>query len=378
VDVASNAVFRFMSASDRVFNRYSFQRNLVDRATVQAKNEARLDKGLDVQQRAKDLVERALAKDESGKPRSLEPELKAAAEHDALVATFNNSNSLSTAMKSFKGRLSPGQLFALELVMPFDRTPTNVVMRVLESTPLGYLKAAGKVAGAAKRGVKGALENRRAEPDQRQTAREIIQQAMTVEQQRDFSRSVGKATAGSMLMALGYYLASKGMLTGAGTDEDRRKGIEPNTLTWHGHQLNLSPVSPLGNILALGASTYQWTHRGQYEPSQLIEAALNPLTDQPLLRAGGQVSKLATNFRTEGAKQGASMAFSFVPFSGMVRDIGKAHSFVTGHGEPKAATSLDRQGLKEQFQKNVPVWRNLLPPKTPKGRGALVPLRPSK
>jgi len=264
------------------------------------------------------------------------------------------------------------------LVMPFDRTPTNVVMRVLESTPLGYLKAAGKVAGAAKRGVKGALENRRAEPDQRQTAREIIQQAMTVEQQRDFSRSVGKATAGSMLMALGYYLASKGMLTGAGTDEDRRKGIEPNTLTWHGHQLNLSPVSPLGNILALGASTYQWTHRGQYEPSQLIEAALNPLTDQPLLRAGGQVSKLATNFRTEGAKQGASMAFSFVPFSGMVRDIGKAHSFVTGHGEPKAATSLDRQGLKEQFQKNVPVWRNLLPPKTPKGRGALVPLRPSK
>lgn len=54
VDLAHNAIFRFMSASDRVFYQGAYKRNLIDRATIQAKNESRT-KTTNVKERIEEL-----------------------------------------------------------------------------------------------------------------------------------------------------------------------------------------------------------------------------------------------------------------------------------------------------------------------------------
>lgn len=310
VDMVHNAIFRFMSASDRVFYQGAYRRNLLDRAMVQAKNEG--VKGFREQHaRAEELASHP------------EPQLDADAKHDALVATFNNSNRLSDAIKRGRSALNGPANFALDLVMPFDRTPTNVIARIIEASPVGYAKNA------------------------KQLAKAFINKSMSVEDQRQFSQTFGRATAGSALIGLGWYLADK--------NKDRLSVDDNGTvmLKIGSHTINLSQISPLGNLIAIGASLRKEHEKENPSKGGYAKAALKPLADQPLLRASGDVGKFITEPDRSAAKSGARFANSFVPFSGALRDIARATDTVDKRYPDKSFT--------QQFKQNIPILRSQLP-----------------
>lgn len=309
IDMAFNSVFRVMSASDRVFYQGSYKRNLVERAQAQAKTEGRTDKTLDWRSRAKELTENPTM------------EMEADAKHDALVATFNNNNRLSDAIKRGRGALGAGGNFALDLVLPFDRTPTNVLARVIEASPIGYGKNAGQIAKA--------LWTRKFSPAQ----------------QRSIQETFGRATTGSAVMTLGFALAAKGLLT---TDDYGNTFLEVR-----GHKVNLSSIAPLGTLLGVGAGLQKQYAKGDATKRNYAGAIGKPLADQPLLRASSQVSDMIKDPNRSARKFAADTAFSFVPFSGAVRGIARATD-----SEDKRFPN--RNSIKEQFQQNIPEWRKSL------------------
>lgn len=311
IDYASNLVFRFMSASDRIFYQYSYKRNLNDRAMAQAKNEG---KG---RERARELSENP------------PEELDAAAKHDALVSTFNNNNKLSDAIKSARARLGAKANFAIDLIMPFDRTPTNVIGRVLEASPVGLGQSAYRA------------------------ARAIINKSMTPTEQRQFSQTLGRATVGTAILALGWKLA------------DDWFDVEDNGQVYLkvGEQrYNLNSISPVGNLLATGAKLKQDYKKLSKEKAEgkplsvgdpVKTLARTPL-DQPLLRAGSEVTELLRDPERSAARTSARLASSFIPFGGAARDVAKTL-------DPEERRFPGPRSFTQQVQQGIPVLRQRLP-----------------
>lgn len=316
IDTVHNAVFRVMSASDKIFYEGAYRRNLLDRALVEARNEARNDPKVNVRTRAKELSD------------SPTQDLDVSAKHDALVSTYNNNNRLSDSIKRARSAFGPATNFAIDLVMPFDRTPTNVIARILEASPVGFAKAATG-------GYKGSPLK---------VAKSIIDGSMTREDQRQFAQTIGRATTGTAIIGLGWYLGGKVLTT------DDKGNVFLNV---RGHKINVSQLSPIGNLFAIGARMRDEFDKGTLTPWSTAKIAGRVPLDQPLLRASSQVSEAVRDPERSAGKTGASTAFSFVPFSGAVRMIGEAK-------DPAESRYADKS-FKQQFQRNVPVWRQSLP-----------------
>jgi len=325
IELAHNVIFRFMSASDRVFYRGAERRNLLDRATVEAKNEGLTGNGL--RARMRELV---------GNPTK---QLEADAKHDALVSTFNNNNALSERIRRARAqvvnprqlmsergaqRLNAAENLALDFIMPFDRTPTNVIMRIVEASPAGYVKNAGQLVAAA------------------------IRKSMPQEHRRQFMQTFGNATTGTALMALGWYLADKAK----GIIEVEESGNV--ALVLGGHRINLRTASPAGNILATGARLRVVRDNPESTWGDWAKPLLREPLNQPLLRSTSTLSEFARDPERSAIKTGARYASSMIPFSGAVRFAGEQiDSAENRYASPSS--------FKEQFQKNIPKWRESLP-----------------
>lgn len=308
VNLAVNAVFRFMSASDRTFYNYSYKRNVVERAQAQAKSEARIDKSIDWRKRAKEL--------------EADEQIKVDAGHDALVGTFNNSNFLSDAIMKARSGMTPAQNFALDIVLPFDRTPTNVIARVIEASPLGSFKLA------------------------KQISKSIWNKEFTAAQQRAIAETFGRATTGSSIMVLGGMLAMKGLLE---TDDYGTTFMKVP----FGPKINVTSIAPVGTLIGMGANLYkQWT-KPEGSARNLAGAVLKPVADQPILKATSQVSDLLKDPQRSWEKFGANTAFSFVPFSGAIR--------TAAQGIDPAEKRYPNSSFKEQFTRDIPGLRENLP-----------------
>ena len=294
IDFTSNLVFRFMSASDRVFYEYAYKRNLTDRAKVEAKNTGKSVKEL------------------TNNPPE---ELIAAAKHDALVSTFNNNNRLSDAIRRGRSSLGPEANFAIDMIMPFDRTPTNVVMRIVEASPVGAGRATYKFVKA------------------------IINKSLTQEQQRQFSQTMGRATVGTALMGLGWTLADDIL------EVDRYRVM----LKLGSYRIDLASISPVGNLLALGARLRESYDKG--DQFDAVEAVGSVPLQQPLIKGAEDVAGLLRRPRETLTRGAGRLATSFIPFSGMAKFVGETL-------DPK---EREAKGFKEQFQRNVPLWRQQLP-----------------
>lgn len=316
VDTAVNTVFRLMGAEDRLFFNGAQRRNLLDRAKVQAVNESRqgkIEKGA-VKTRTREIA---------AKPSQ---EMQASADHDALVATFNNSNTLSMVISKARSKFPPAANFAIDLVMPFDRTPTNIMTRIVEASPLGFAKNA------------------------RQAAKALINKGMTVEEQRQFSQTFGRATTGTALMTLGWILAGKGLMTGFyNEDESARKenrdkkeaGIQPEAIKIGNQWFSIAGISPIAQLLATGATLRERGSEGI--PSVIGET----LGSAPVAETSKRLTKaLSSEAKLENFAGG--LAGSFIP-SG-VADVATAT-------DPKARKAF---GFQESIQKRVPGWRNKL------------------
>ena len=88
----------------------------------------------------------------------------------------------------------------VEGILPFRKTPANILVRGVEYSPLGLLKGLADIRNIGKKVGKG--KNKRV-----LTATEVID-------------NISAGLTGTGLLALGVYLAAQGLIRGHGEDEE--------------------------------------------------------------------------------------------------------------------------------------------------------------
>lgn len=152
----------------------------------------------------------------------------------AQEATFRDNNEVSTFVsRALRGRNTPAWAQVIgEAIMPFRKTPANVLVRAEEFSPLGLINSAVNTVRAARGDISGA---------------ELVE-------------SWAKTLTGTGLFAIGWALANMGYLRG-GPDEDEEKaafdelnGYQDYALVLpDGTNLTIDFFSPAAIPMLLGA-----------------------------------------------------------------------------------------------------------------------------
>lgn len=160
----------------------------------------------------------------------------------ALDRTFQNDSFLSGKVLQIKGdnaRGTKSQLWSLitNIILPFAKTPANILDKLADHTPIGLMKAIGEL-GKSAAGKK-------------------------VFNQQYFSQRLGRSLTGTGIIALGYTLAQKGIITGKPESSSTKKGAFDRNVGKQGYSLKTPSgyvsydwAQPVGSLLAIGADAY--------------------------------------------------------------------------------------------------------------------------
>lgn len=282
LDTYVNRSFDALTAEDALFKNVALRRALADRSRAQALTEVRQGKlsRADVQSRTDQLM---------SKPPT---DISAGAIADAEVAVFQNKNQASEFIKGGREKIGKGGNFAMDMVLPFDKTPSNIVLKALDYAGVGYARA-------ARQGIKAA-----------------INKSMTPEEQRAFSINVGRATTGAPIIWLGAILAGKGLLTGFyDKDEAKETGAQPGSLIIDGRSYQIGTLGPPGILLALGATLHREATKKIGPKASRAEnvaaGAAEMITEMPLLESAKNITE-AIKRKSVGNFAGR-LAGSFIP-----------------------------------------------------------------
>lgn len=253
----TQSIFRSLGAEDIFFREVAMMESFAKQARVIAMNEVRTGKI------TKSLRNRRI------RELLIEPtnDMIAVAINNAERATFQNPNviadMIASGRRAVRGQGLAGEIAiaGTEVIAPFVRTPTNIASRIAGFSPLGFVKAITKFA--------------------RPTTRS--QEALVNE--------LGRAITGTGVIALGAYLAKKGLLTGnPPTSKSERDQFfaekQPNSFLAGNFWWQLSRVSPFGNLLLLGAE--YWRQSQDKEGLNLlfgvVFGGIKALTEQTFLK----------------------------------------------------------------------------------------------
>jgi hypothetical protein len=311
-DKAVNLVFRSMSAADRVFKVYAIERSLQEQMKL-----AKVDTPTDA--------------------------MRARAVADADFATFNNENMFARGLSRFKAELrtngDAGKLaaFGIDLVVPFARTPANVVARVIDYTLPG---GAGRWAGAVVRAFR--------------------EGGITPEIQRSLAQAIGRGSTGSALMYLGWRLAKGGVMTGVTPEERGQRAVDEaagrlyGAILLDGRWHKIDAFSPVGNLLVLGATLHrEGTSRGN--AGAIAFAAAKTVMEQPMLKGMSLLSDTISDPARSASKFLGDMAGSFVPTA-----VADAAAIADSKRRDSRAESFGETAGKSVAMR-VPGLRNTLP-----------------
>ena len=244
----TNAVFRTLGAEDKIPFEMNFRRSLEEQAKV-IKNNDKL-----TPQQMRELIESPTEK------------MLATATKDAAYATFTSENAVNDAIRAAK-RAGGGKVSAaLDVIMPFTKTPTNVAKATfVDYTPVGFV-------GEAARVVKNLV-----------TKQPVDERAL--------AEAFGRAATGTTILALGAELAKRGLISGSSpTSEAERSQWElenktPNSVFINGKWRNVGRISPMGNLLLLGAVAEETG----YDPEKTAFSGIKGFSENSFLRgaAGG-------------------------------------------------------------------------------------------
>ena len=166
----------------------------------------------------------------------LKDKARAKAVREAAEATYRDNNAISKLVVSLRADNSTtaGKVTnaILEGVLPFRKTPANILVRTVEYSPLGLLSSAFKAAQYAKGGdVTG----------------------------NDIVNSLAKNLTGASLLAVGYGLGYFGLLQGAGPDDEKEKemwemqGHQAYSIEVNGVSYTIDWAAPLSIPLLVGS-----------------------------------------------------------------------------------------------------------------------------
>lgn len=197
---------------------------------------------------------------------------------EAQETTFRDHNALSDWVSRIGRRPdTPKPVQALSAgMMPFRRTPANVLARAEEYSPLGLLNTA--YMGAKKAlSATSATQSRGLIGEAARSGGEVSG--------TDIINSLSKALTGTGLFALGMYLKSLGMIRGGADDDEKQAAFDD--LTGHqnyalelpnGLSVTIDWLSPTAMPLFMGAQLEQLREDGGIDLKD-IESALTSLAD---------------------------------------------------------------------------------------------------
>ncbi|MEN6313265.1 MAG: hypothetical protein ABFD25_03335 [Clostridiaceae bacterium] len=264
-------------------------------------------------------------------------EMEADAVLYALDRTFQNDSKLAKGVLKIKKAIDDPVYEAIaNIIVPFAKTPANILDKISDYTPIGLMKAVGHLGKTA---GKGTFD------------------------QKYFSQRLGRMLTGSGLIVLGFILANKGIITGKLKKSTEKKGAfdkETGKLNYAIKTLDgyvtYDWAQPVGSLLALGADAYgQGMNKGDVMKG--LEGAGNTFFNMSMLQSlnsmmsygnpmGGFISTMlggTQQFTPTGIKQTAKI------FDKYERDT-------SGEGYLEEAAN--------KFKANIPGWRESLPAKT--------------
>lgn len=172
----------------------------------------------DIQKASPDLIDNAVAY----------------AVKEAQETTFKDN----TALANILGKIKKDAGIVGEGLMPFTKTPANVLVRAEEYSPLGIINTAVKAAQAAN-------------PNSEVTGTDVI-------------NSLSKTITGTAIFALGAILKSQGILNGGPDDDeeqatfDKMNGIQPYSINLpDGTTYTLDWLTPVAMPMFMGAQLMQ-------------------------------------------------------------------------------------------------------------------------
>lgn len=180
-------------------------------------------------------VDQAIFQDTSKQAEELLARARAYAIQEAKKATFRDDSVLANRLSDFSksGRVAN---LIVEGIMPFKKTPINIVKRGIEYSPIGLAQGLGEVVHAI--------------------AKDPSMAAQAIDR-------VAAGLTGTGILALGYLLAEKNLLSASGSENARERGFDAMTgnqnyaVTVGGKSYTLDWVAPAALPLFVGAELYR-------------------------------------------------------------------------------------------------------------------------
>jgi len=282
-----------------------------------------------------------------GKTKEVTQEMMDAANDYALERVFQNDSGIAQVFKALKTPpakapqgLKDAWGFIVNGVIPFSKTPANILNKLLEYSPAGLAKAIGH--GAYSKAGK------------------------TVFNQKYFVDNIARGLTGTGLATLGYTMASKGLIKGkADSDKDvaaleRLMGINSYSFVIDGKSYTFDWAQPVGSVLAAGADAY-YSGMNKDNFSEQLNAALqgygNTFFNQSMMQSltrflntynpiSGVVSSVTGTANIVTPTFGAQVAKTIDPY---VRDT----SADTGIGETVNKQLVRIPGLSMTLPKKI-------------------------
>jgi len=337
-------VFRAMGSTDQPFYYGAYARSMFEQAVTAGKNNGL--KGDELIKYAEDMVQ---------KPTDA---MVKYAITDATTAVFQHNTAFAQWVSGIQ-KSHP----AMEFLLPFAKTPSNVAMQIINYAPTGFIKPVGRVVSAlwkANKGrTKGALK---LGPDDIES---MADAEKALFDQRLFSQEMGRATLGTAFLTLGYQLAKEGLVSASYPVGDERtqelnkvEGRKANAILINGKWRSPLVLGPAGIVIMMGAH-YQGAVETEGSPTdaylKTAGGVWRSFLEQTFLtsiNAGVQAMSDPDRFLPTYV---ANMTASAVPT--LVSDVGRA----IDPYERRASTNTFGDEVLQKLQLRIPFLRELVP-----------------
>ena len=294
VDGYVKFAYRLQGAADAPARQAAYMESLLEQATVASRGFR------DADGRIKQLMARPT------------DDMAVQAMIDAEEAVFQNPSVAGRFIAKGKGELrqlgetSPRfalrggakvAKFVADFFVPFSNTPGAIVGRIVERTPFGFVSAIKGFDDLAKMA--------------KQVTSGEVDLAELVRLQKGVSRTMGRSLSGMAAIGLGVEFMRRKLASGRFPDDGKQrdllyqKGVVEDAVLIDGRWRKLTGISPLGNLVALGAQMYQDADNPDYSTSETISLGAfglgRTVLDQSFLRGTKDlVETLQSGSRTAG------------------------------------------------------------------------------
>lgn len=237
----------------------------------------------------------------------------------ALEATFHQANAFATAVNKFTRTLREGNWVerrvagAIDTILPFKKTPANILKTGVEYSPIGLVGSLGKTFMDSTTKLK--------ELDNQLKSGEITNEEFGDKTSKIINNNIdgiAKGLTGSVLAGIGYFLAKAGIIK-AGNDDDEDQfeeslGKQKYSINWNGYSVSLDWLSPSAMPFFIGAEFYKYRQRDDEVSratalAHAITTGFNPAFETTMLN---NVTSALTSYSSDSEGKWENMFLNIV------------------------------------------------------------------